>query len=33
MLMTKLDELAEYACESAYVSLFIFGYVLKYCSI
>ena len=29
MLMTKLDELAEYACESAYVSLFSAGLILK----
>lgn len=29
MLMTKLDELAEYACESAYVSLFSADLILK----
>ena len=29
MLMTKLDELAEYACESAYVSLFSSDLILK----
>lgn len=29
MLMTKLDELAEYACESAYVSLFSVDLILK----